>query len=413
MKYLYTTGLLTAMLALAGCGVEGNPAGAQGGHDEAVEEQVAIGPHDGRLLVEGDFALELAIFETGVPPEFRAWATDEGEIVPPEAVKLEVTLTRLGDVTDKIDFRVQEDFLRGDSVIYEPHSFVVDVAAHYGGASYRWQYDSIEGRTHIAPDVAAAFGVETEIAGPRTLHNTVSSYGRIQVDPQRIRSLAARYPGTIESVAVVVGDEVQQGQSLATVRSNDSLTTYAIAAPINGVVTKRSGNPGEQTPNGGIFELMDATSLWVELAIFPTHIGEVKKGAPVVIATQDGTVRRSGVIDYIEPVTRSDQSVTARVTLDNSDGALFPGMFVRGEIEVDSFDVALAVKRIGLQSFRDFTVVYVQIGDEFEVRMLELGREDSEWVEVLEGLEPGARYVTTNSYLVKADIEKSGASHDH
>jgi cobalt-zinc-cadmium efflux system membrane fusion protein len=45
--------------------------------------------------------------------------------------------------------------------------------------------------------------------------------------------------------------------------------------------------------------------------------------------------------------------------------------------------------------------------------MLELGRRDGENVEVLGGLEPGTEYVTGNSYLIKADIEKSGASHDH
>ena len=45
--------------------------------------------------------------------------------------------------------------------------------------------------------------------------------------------------------------------------------------------------------------------------------------------------------------------------------------------------------------------------------MLDLGRQDGEWIEVLDGIEIGTRYVTLNSYLVKADIEKSGASHDH
>ena len=58
-------------------------------------------------------------------------------------------------------------------------------------------------------------------------------------------------------------------------------------------------------------------------------------------------------------------------------------------------------------------VVYAQIGNEYEVRMLDLGRQDTDRAEVLGGLAPGTRYVTTNSYLVKADIEKSGASHDH
>jgi len=66
-----------------------------------------------------------------------------------------------------------------------------------------------------------------------------------------------------------------------------------------------------------------------------------------------------------------------------------------------------------LQSFRDFTVVYARFQQTYEVRMLELGRRDGEFVEVLGGLDPGTTYVSENSFLVKADIEKSGASHDH
>jgi len=66
-----------------------------------------------------------------------------------------------------------------------------------------------------------------------------------------------------------------------------------------------------------------------------------------------------------------------------------------------------------LQGFRDFDVVYAKVGDTYEVRMLELGRNDDNYVEVLGGLSAGEVYVTDNSYLVKADIEKSGASHDH
>jgi cobalt-zinc-cadmium efflux system membrane fusion protein len=45
--------------------------------------------------------------------------------------------------------------------------------------------------------------------------------------------------------------------------------------------------------------------------------------------------------------------------------------------------------------------------------MLTLGRRDAERAEVLGGLAPGTEYVTENSYLIKADIEKAGASHDH
>lgn len=418
MKNLYMTGLLAALVFIAGCAGEDDHAGdgeshSDAEHSEAEMEQVAKGTHGGRLLIDGDFAVELAIFETGVPPEFRAWVNHGGEMLSPAAVDLEVTLSRLGGVTDEIDFRAQDDYLRGEGVIYEPHSFVVTVDARHRDKRYRWEYDSIEGRTRIDADMAEAFGLETANAGPATLHKTVTSYGRVGVDQERLRLLSARYAGTIMSVEVSVGEQVSKGQKLATVQSNDSLTAYDIEAPIDGVVTRRFGNPGEQTSVGPILELLDATSVWVDLAVFPSHIAEVRKGAPVAIANQEGNLQRSGVIDYIEPVARADQSVIARVTLSNSDGALYPGMFVTGTIEVNTFDVPLAVKRIGLQGYRDFTVVYAQIGDEFEVRMLDLGRQDGEWAEVLGGLDPGTRYVTRNSFLVKADIEKSGASHDH
>ena len=45
--------------------------------------------------------------------------------------------------------------------------------------------------------------------------------------------------------------------------------------------------------------------------------------------------------------------------------------------------------------------------------MLELGQEGPEWTEVLGGIEAGTVYASENSYVIKADIEKSGASHDH
>ncbi|MEI6518204.1 MAG: HlyD family secretion protein, partial [bacterium] len=63
--------------------------------------------------------------------------------------------------------------------------------------------------------------------------------------------------------------------------------------------------------------------------------------------------------------------------------------------------------------FREQTVVFAKVGNTYEVKPLTLGKSDGEWVEVLEGLSPGERYVTGNAFLIKADILKSGATHDH
>ncbi len=408
--------LATALLWASGCAApeeRGHGLLDPHGHDEGEQAALPRGPHGGRLLADGDFILELVLFETGAPPEYRVWATRGGAPLAPGEVELRMILTRLGGVKDEVAFFPEGDFLRGDRVIHEPHSFEVAVVARHGSAVYRWQYENFEGRTRIAPEIAGAFGLETELAGPATLRETVGAYGRVAPDAERVRRIHARFAGALEAVEVSVGDPVRKGQTLAVVESNASLARYSITAPINGVVTERHAHPGEQTGDRTLLVLMDTSRVWVELAVFPRDLPRVRQGAPVTVRAAAIGLEQSGEIGYIGAEARPDQARVARVTLDNPDGALAPGMYVAGEIEVAEHPVALAVRRSGLQSFRDFTVVYAQVGDQYEVRMLELGRQDGEWAEVLGGLVPGTRYVTANSYLVKADIEKSGAAHDH
>jgi len=407
-RHFVLSALLSALVsACGGVASESNP----DAHSPATEART--GPHGGRLLTDGAFAVELAIFEVGVPPEFRAWITEEGRSVPPEAVDLRVRLTRLGDRIDQIGFRPHGEYLQGDSVIYEPHSFAVSIEAEHQGRAYQWEYESIEGRTQIGSDIAQALGVETATAGPEVLEETIAAFGRIVPNQERVGEVSARFDGVIRSVAASVGDTVSKGQALATVESNGSLASYTIAAPLSGLMTDRDANPGEQTGGRILFTIVDTSSVWVDLSIFPAERARVRAGAAVEITIAPDERVVEGTIAFVRMVAGTNQAVLARAELDNPDGHLVAGSFVTARVTVREERVPLAVRRTGLQSFRDFTVVYAQIGDEYEVRMLELGRQDGEWAEVLGGLEPGTRYVTENSYLIKADIEKSGASHDH
>lgn len=381
---------------------------------EVKQEEPVKGPHRGRLLTEGDFVLELAIFETGVPPEFRVWVTNDGQPVNPEDVSLTVKLTRLGDVVDTIRFKPEDDFLRGDMEIYEPHSFVVTITAQYQGKTFEWQYDNFEGRTTIAPDVAEAMEIATEIAGPATLIETVRVFGRLVAPAHATRQITARFEGQISSVHVNQGQRVKAGDPMLTVESNESLKPFTVSAPITGVVVARHANPGEQTNGRVLLSLLDTSLLSAELGVFPLDRQRVTPGARVhLTATNGGADSIEGGVTSIDTQVQPNQSTIVRVAVDNAAGQFSDGQFVSGEIEVARYEVPLAVKRSGLQGFRDFTVVFAKIGNEYEVRMLELGREAGPWVEVLGGLNPGTEYVSENSYVIKADIEKSGASHDH
>ena len=380
----------------------------------AVEEaDPEKGPHQGRMLRDGDFAIELAIFESGVPPEFRVWITKGKNAVSPSNVDLNVKLIRLGGVVDDINFRVEGDYLRGDTVIYEPHSFMVAIEANYQGRKYTWQYDNFEGRTLIEDKVAKAMNIETEFVESATLHQTIKVYGKLVLPADAKRTIQARFEGEIKQVHVGLGDAVKKGQLLLTIESNESLKSFQINAPIAGIISQQLANTGEQTNSRNLLEITQPNKLLAELSVFPMDMSKVKKDAPVILTVNGYNTIISSVISDKRLTVRDDQARLFLVEIDNSDGSLNAGLFVSALIEIDTFDVPLAVKRIGLQSFRDFTVVYAKVGEQYEVRMLELGREAGEWIEVLGGVDLGTEYVTTNSYIIKADIEKSGASHDH
>jgi cobalt-zinc-cadmium efflux system membrane fusion protein len=406
-----TYALLLLALTLSACGGPVNEsAEGHGGADPAAA--VVKGPHNGRLLADGPFAIELAIFETGVPPEFHAFPTLDGKPVPLDQVDLTVQLTRLNK-NEEFNFAPQSEYLRADHVVHEPHSFIVKVIATHAGQAHEWSYESFEGRTTIATNIAEAAGVKTETAGSAQLVQTLTLYGRIVPDPAHERQVSARYPGLIRAVNKKLGDRVDAGAALAQIESNESLQTYTVTAPIGGIVTARSANQGEQSGDRALFAIMDPSSVWAELSVFPRDRAKVRPGAAVRVKAADTDVVVEGKVDRVDVLAGANQAVTARVTLKNPDGAFVSGGFVTAEVAVAKRTVPLAVKTSGLQPFRDFTVVFEQVGETYEVRMLELGEQHGEWVEVLGGLDPGARYVTENSYVIKADVEKSGASHDH
>jgi membrane fusion protein, heavy metal efflux system len=410
--------LFAAVIAVTACnrGQESREEHADE-HGEA-SPQIERGPHRGRMLRDGAFALELQVFEEGVPPEFRVYLFRNGKALPPDAAQVSVTLQRLDGETNRFAFVRQGDFLRGDGVVHEPHSFSVEVKAQEGSTEHRWTFDSFEGRTTIAAATAESAGVRTEVAGSATLTDSLVLAGRLEPNAEHTRTVAARFPGVIRDVARSIGETVRAGERLATVESNESLETYAVTAPIGGVITERHANPGEATGSGPLFVIADYGALWAELALFPRDLPRVKAGQVVTIKAVDGDLSGEGRIVRVAPAEGAEHGAvsgvyTARVTLDNKDSRWAPGLFVEGRVHIGERTVPLAVKRSALQTFRDFTVVFAQVGETYEVRMLDLGRQDATWAEVLGGLKPGTRYVTDNSYLIKADIEKSGASHDH
>ncbi len=387
--------------------------GSHGDEHGAGESEPEKGPHGGRMLEEGTFALEVTIFETGVEPQYRVYPTFEGEAVDPSTVDLTITLSRLGGKQDLFRFEPEAGYLKGDGVVGEPHSFDVAVKASYEGKSYNWSYESYEGRTTIADAVTAEAGVQTEAAGPALIRERIELSGMVQLTPSATADVRAVYPGRVLRVTRTVGDAVKKGDTLAEVESSSSLQTYAVRAPISGTVLERRTNSGDVAASEPLFVIGDIGAAQAELHVFPRDAGRIKPGQNVEVQLAGGDLVAKGKIDSFLPLAEAGtQSLIARVVLPR-DAGFRPWMRVTAAADTSETQVPLAVRESGLQRFRDFTVVFAKYGETYEVRMLELGRKDGDFVEVISGIDPGENYVTENSFLIKADIDKSGASHDH
>ncbi|MCS3902882.1 cobalt-zinc-cadmium efflux system membrane fusion protein [Methylohalomonas lacus] len=421
MKILMNVLLLLAILLIGAYAgqqlLQSSPAKGSHRHDAGTAEHAGeqTGPHGGRLLEAGDFQLEVTIYERGVPPEFRVYAYRDGEPLAAEAFDLKIELARLGGKTDRFTFQPRESYRVSNETVTEPHSFDVRIKARHNGRDYDWRYAQHEGRTRISQTQAEAAGIETAIANPATIHRTVTLQGRIQYDPGRMRQVRARYAGVIRSAGKAVGDRVQADTAVARVESNDSLQSYAIKAPISGVVIAQQAGAGEAvSTDQSIYTIANLDHVWLDLAVFREQLDKIRVGQSVQLQSLDGNLDGRANIDYLLPVTDGrSQATTARVYLDNPDGHWRPGTAVTAEVTIEETDVPLAVRNSALQTFRDFDVVFARFGDTYEVRMLELGRSDATHTEVIGGLDPGTEYVVDNSYLLKADIEKSGAEHAH
>jgi cobalt-zinc-cadmium efflux system membrane fusion protein len=405
--------LLALALTLGACAERSDEHGHDG-HEQ--EEDVARGDHGGRRLEQDGYTVELAIAESGTPPKYQAWLYRGDTPLPPTAGSVEVRLQRLGNVAENHRLAPRQDgSLMAETIVGEPHSFDVEVLATLEGRTLRWTYPSYEGRTVIAADIAETTGIRVAPAGPGTIADEHVVQGLLTPVEGTLARVTARFPGPIRRLAANVGDTVRAGEVLATIESNLSLTDYEVRAPIGGVVLSRQATlgavAGESTP---LYEIADLSKLWVDLHLFGGDAQHIRAGVPVEVSRlTDGATATTRLERVLPGTATASQSTVARATIANADGLWRPGSAVKARITVDQQAADLVVPLSALQRFRDWDVVFIRIGDTYEVRPVELGQRDARQVEVLSGIAAGDAVVVEQSYLVKADIEKSGATHDH
>lgn len=267
----------------------------------------------------------------------------------------------------------------------------------------------------LTPESIKSNEIKIEKAGPIHLEIKLEVMGKIMPNEERTIYISPRFPGMVKVVNKKLGDLVNKDEVLAVIESNESLQNYEIKSELDGVIIKKNINVGMfLTGQENVFVISDLSSVWADFNIYRHDLPQVHIGDAVKILSLDGNSNQESVISYISPVGQeATQSVIARSVLSNPQGIWKPGLFISGEITIENVSIPVAIKNNALQTFKGWDVVFISVDNEFEATPVQVGRQNKEWVEIKSGLQSGDFYVSENSFILKGELEKSAAIHEH
>lgn len=373
------------------------------------------GPHSGKMLTDGNISVEITMYERGMPPHFRVYLYQNKKPLNPNLARLVMTLKRFDGTVYQVQFEAIEGYLQSREDIPEPHSFDVTVNLKLNDKDIKWNYENVEGRITLSPEVIKSAGIKTDIAGAATIEKKLSVIGKIAVNGDALSSIYPRFGGIIKEMKKYLGDTVEKGEVIAIVESNESLRDYPITSPISGTIVQKYVIVGEMIKEDKpIYQVANLSSVWADLTLYRKEAALIKKGMPTTVVGDNGVPKSSGIINYISPLGIEDsQTILARSVLANDNQEWVPGMFINGSIIYLSKDAPVTIKLSALQRWNEWDVIFIQKGNSFEATPVELGEKNGKNAEVIKGIKAGQSYVSENSYLLKAELGKSSASHDH
>lgn len=219
---------------------------------------------------------------------------------------------------------------------------------------------------------------------------------------------------TLQERGVSAGATVETAQASATnarsqvLRLTAILEEKALEAPFAGITGIPQVDVGQYVEPGTVYgTLQDLDTMRVDFSIPEQQVRDVEVGLPVTVTSEVGGASFKGKITGIEPkIDPNSRLVTLRADVENPDGALNPGQFLRVRVELPEESDVIALPQTALSSnlYGDsiFVVRDVEGEDGVEVEegalaveqvFVKVGRRAMEFVEILEGVAPGDRVV--------------------
>jgi multidrug efflux pump subunit AcrA (membrane-fusion protein) len=200
--------------------------------------------------------------------------------------------------------------------------------------------------------------------------------------------------------------DISDAQITELLRTGRVRKTLTLHAPVTGIVLEKNVFEGQAVqPGEALYRIADLSEVWVEAEVFEADLPLVHEGMPATV-TFVGLpgVTYTGLVEYVYPtLDQGSRTMRARVALPNRGGRIRPGMY--GTVTLErALGETLTIPRSAVLRTGDAAVAFVDMGQgALMPHELTIGIEGDEFVEVLAGVEPGMRVVTSAQYLIDSE----------
>ena len=199
--------------------------------------------------------------------------------------------------------------------------------------------------------------------------------------------------------------------------SFEKLGWYPLKAPFDGTIISKHITLGEKlNEERAAYTIADLATVWVDMDVYAKDQAFVTVGQECMILA--GGKGYEGKVSYVSPVLDTKtRTAVARVILDNSQAMFRPGQFITGVIYGAHVEGDIVIPANAVQIVKGQKVVFISDGEDFEMRPVMLGSADSQYAEIISGINPGEKVVTQGAFELKAKVVTSTldshAGHGH
>jgi cobalt-zinc-cadmium efflux system membrane fusion protein len=207
----------------------------------------------------------------------------------------------------------------------------------------------------------------------------------------------------------------KENRSRVDLSSEEAMSRLEIRAPFTGSVESRGFANNERVMRGdSLIVLANTDSLYVSASIRENDWPAIGIQPESIIQVQVPALENrvfEALVRYIGREVQSEtNSMPLVATIDNSQGLLRPGMFVRVTIPMNQTEQQLSVRPESVVQHENQSFVFVDLGDgRFRKVDVATGRSSEDWIEIKSGISAGDLVVTKGAFLLKSELLLQGA----